>query len=62
MRCHIQNCENEAEYSGWFKKRDMLTGKPTGLSVRIYVCEEHGHYLEGWEARNYRMEENLFDI
>ena len=41
QRCEVQGCKAAAEWEGWWRARDPLTGEPTGLIQRRAVCDEH---------------------
>ena len=37
-KCQMQGCHGTAEFEAWFRVRDNVTGKPTGLIQRFEVC------------------------
>lgn len=41
IHCEFPSCPNEADYEGWYRRRDPFLGTPMGHIVRIAFCEEH---------------------
>ena len=42
--CQVSKCHSLAHWEGWHKKRDF-SNNPTGLSMKIRVCDKHKFLL-----------------
>jgi hypothetical protein len=54
-RCEIHGCPNDPVYEAWMRPRDPFTQTPTGMIVRVTICEEHKSHP--WLCANQTKEE-----
>jgi hypothetical protein len=40
LKCDVHGCEYTAVYETWARNHDSM-GLPTGMNIRVHVCEEH---------------------
>lgn len=38
IKCEFLDCQNEAEYEGWYRVLDF-NNQPTGLTQKVKVCK-----------------------
>ena len=51
LKCEFKNCNNDAEYEGWYRIQDF-TGNTTGLVQKMSVCKDCSKHLIGYDKSN----------
>lgn len=57
--CFVCKDGTKAAYEGWARKTDSFTQQPTGMTMRIQVCEDHKGVLIGAQEQVLPIEDDI---